>query len=110
MNVAKLPSEFTKKAQRRLSDLLPGEEGAIEFTRMLVDAEGRCNVNPEAKLQDDSVPWSVIYVVRTVAGLEVSIPRDSKFKWTLGQYLPEHDEYCNWVPVAKLTVIETKKL
>ena len=108
MNVAKLPSEFTKKAPCCLSDLQLGEEGAIEFMSMLFDAEGRCNVNPEAKLQDDSVPWSLIYVVRTVAGLEVSIPRDSKFKWTLGQYLPEHDAYCNWLAVAKLTVIETK--
>ena len=79
---------------------------------MLVEAEGRCYVNPEAKLQDDSVPWSLIYVVRTVAGLEVSIPevsipKDSKFKWTLGQYLPEHDEYCNLVSVVKLTVEKT---
>jgi hypothetical protein len=63
MNVAKLPPQFTRKAPRRLSDLLLGEEGAIEFTGMLVDAEGPCHVNPEAKLQDNSVPWSLIYVV-----------------------------------------------
>jgi hypothetical protein len=52
VNAAKLPGEVIQPPPRRLSDLQVGEEGAVEFTSMLLDAENRCYLDPKAKLHE----------------------------------------------------------
>jgi hypothetical protein len=109
MNAAKLPFKFIQQPPRHLYDLKLGEEGAVQFPSMLVDTENRCYLDPDAELQegDDLIPFIAIYVVRSEAGFEVSIPKNAQFKYAPRKFVPEM--YRNWLPVTKVTVIEKKE-
>src|SRR5262245_5941060 len=110
MNAAKLPDEFLQPPPRCLADLQVVDEGAVEFTSMLIDAENRCYLDPKAKLHEgeDRVPFLEISVRRMEQGFEVSIPSNAGFRYTPGEYILGEGIYRRWVPVAKLTVIEEK--
>jgi hypothetical protein len=111
LDAAKLAPAFIKKPPRRLADLKVGEEGAIEWLAMKVDAENRCYLNPEAKLREGGrrTPMFVIYATRTEAGFEVSLAKDAVYEWTAGEYVPD-DRHRHWFPVVKLSYDDRREL
>jgi hypothetical protein len=101
MEPARLPPEFRKSPARRLKELQVGEEAEVDFIKMMVDIQGRCFLSPEATLREpDELGTSVIYVLRTEAGFEVSIPKDSPVRYAPEEYIPDY-----WVPVVRVSVV-----
>jgi len=54
---AKLPPELIEPSKRRLRELQIGEQGAVTFAAMKVDADGFCYLDPDANLLARTFGW-----------------------------------------------------
>lgn len=96
---AKLPESLRKAPQRYLRDLAVGETAYIWFNDLEPDSEGRCFLNPDAKIYD-SGEHTRVTVERREDGDHVTLRSVPGISWEFGGYKTE-----GHYPAASVTVV-----
>lgn len=96
---AKLPESLRKTPQRYLHDLAVGETAYIWFNDLEPDSEGRCFLNPDAKIYDRG-EYTKVTVERREDDYHVTVRSMPGMTWEFGGYKTE-----GHYPVASITVM-----